>query len=157
MQTKRRHHNMKKPLILPKFKNEDEESEFWSNLDISKYFNPSDFKHFDAEEFYEKYLKPDKPKTTKITIRVPDEIVKKYKEKASVLDVPYQSLMKQELAKGVAESANKTQPEFKSFNNIKSNSDKAESDKAEKEFTIRSTPSSVISIRDYKGRSIYYV
>ena len=35
---------MKKPLILPEFNNEDEERDFWDKIDISEYFEPSDFK-----------------------------------------------------------------------------------------------------------------
>lgn len=35
---------MKKPLNLPKFKNEDEERDFWDKIDITEYFEPSDFK-----------------------------------------------------------------------------------------------------------------
>ena len=34
---------MKKQLKIPKFKNEDEEAEFWANLDLSEYLEPSDF------------------------------------------------------------------------------------------------------------------
>ncbi len=34
---------MKKQLELPKLKNEDDEFEFWSNLDLSDYFEPGDF------------------------------------------------------------------------------------------------------------------
>lgn len=34
---------MKKKLKLPKFKSEDEERDFWSKLDLSEYFEPSDF------------------------------------------------------------------------------------------------------------------
>jgi hypothetical protein len=35
---------MKKPLNLPKFNNEDDERDFWDNIDITKYFEPEDFK-----------------------------------------------------------------------------------------------------------------
>lgn len=34
---------MKKKLIPPKFKNEDEERDFWSNIDLSEYYEPEDF------------------------------------------------------------------------------------------------------------------
>ncbi len=33
---------MKKPLKIPKFKNEDEERKFWWNLDLSEYYGPED-------------------------------------------------------------------------------------------------------------------
>jgi hypothetical protein len=35
---------MKKKLIVPKFKSEKEEARFWASLDLSEYFEPSDFK-----------------------------------------------------------------------------------------------------------------
>jgi hypothetical protein len=34
---------MKKRLVLPKFKNEDEERDFWAKLDLTDYFERSDF------------------------------------------------------------------------------------------------------------------
>ena len=88
---------MKKKLILPKFKNEDEEHDFWEKIDLSKYYEAKDFKHFDVTEFLKKHAEP---KITRITIRIPTDIVRRYKQKASRIDVPYQSLMKQQLAKG---------------------------------------------------------
>lgn len=35
---------MKKKLVVPKFKSEAEEARFWAKLDLSEYFEPSDFK-----------------------------------------------------------------------------------------------------------------
>jgi len=35
---------MKKKLVVPKFQNEAEEAAFWAQLDLSEYFEPSDFK-----------------------------------------------------------------------------------------------------------------
>lgn len=89
---------MKKKLVIPKFKNENEEHDFWEKIDLSEYYKKGDFKHFDLEEFLKEHSEP---KTIKITIRIPTEIVKSYKKTASKLDVPYQSLMKQQLSKGV--------------------------------------------------------
>ena len=87
---------MKKKLILPNFKSEEEEWEFWDKIDLSDYYEAKDLKHFDLEQF----LKEDaESKSTRITIRIPTKVVKKYKSRASELDVPYQSLMKQQLAK----------------------------------------------------------
>jgi hypothetical protein len=34
---------MKKPLNLPDFANEDQEREFWSEVSLADYFEPSDF------------------------------------------------------------------------------------------------------------------
>ncbi len=89
---------MKKRLIVPKFKNEDEEHDFWVSIDLSDYFVPSDFKPFNLEQFLKEHSEP---KTTRVTIRIPTTVVKSYKQRASELDVPYQSLMKQQLSKGL--------------------------------------------------------
>lgn len=88
---------MKKKLVVPKFKNDMEEHNFWEKIDLSEYYGVKDFKHFDVVEFLKKH---GEPKTTRITIRIPTNVVKSYKQKASQIDVPYQSLMKQQLAKG---------------------------------------------------------
>lgn len=84
---------MKKPLVLPKFKNENEEVDFWDKIDISDYFEPSDFK---------KVLFPNlKPTKRLISIRLPEDLIAKVKEKASKIDVPYQSLIRQYIQQGV--------------------------------------------------------
>ena len=88
---------MKKKLIVPRFKNEEEEHDFWVNIDLSEYFDSSDFKHFNLEQFLKEHQEP---KTTRVTIRIPTDVVRSYKEKALELDIPYQSLMKQQIAKG---------------------------------------------------------
>lgn len=88
---------MKKKLILPKFKNEEDEHDFWEKIDLSEYYSVKDIKHFDVAEFLKEH---GEPKTGRVTMRLPSEIIKRYKQKASQLDVPYQSLMKQQLAKG---------------------------------------------------------
>lgn len=88
---------MKKKLVLPKFKNEDEEHRFWQKIDLSEYYSAKDFKHFDIAEFLKEHAEP---KITRVTIRIPTDIVRRYKQKASQIDIPYQSLMKQQLAKG---------------------------------------------------------
>jgi predicted DNA binding CopG/RHH family protein len=84
---------MKKQLKLPKFKNEDEEREFWANIDLTEYFEPSDFKR----AFFPN-LKP--TNTRPISIRIPEYILNKVKNKAGALNIPYQSLMKQYIAEG---------------------------------------------------------
>lgn len=81
---------MKKKLIVPKFKNEDEEFNFWSKIDLSEYYTPEDFKRFDLNEL----IKSQKSRTRRITMRLPEKLVEKVKQQASSLDVPYQSLMK---------------------------------------------------------------
>lgn len=86
---------MKKPLILPKFKNEEEEVEFWDKIDITKYFEPSDFKRG--------VVFPNLKRTKRlISIRLPEDLISKVKEQASKIDVPYQSLIRQYIQQGVA-------------------------------------------------------
>lgn len=85
---------MKKKLVVPKFKSESEEAQFWANLDLSEYFEPSDFKRG--------ILFPNLKQTKRlISIRLPEQLITKVKEKASQLDVPYQSLIRQYIQRGV--------------------------------------------------------
>lgn len=84
---------MKKKLKVPKFKNEDEEREFWARLDLTDYFEPSDFVPVSFPNL--------KPTTRSISIRMPEYLIIRLKERANALDIPYQTLMKQYIAKGV--------------------------------------------------------
>ena len=84
---------MKKKLVLPKFKNEDEEREFWWKLDLSEYFEPSDFERVSFPNL--------KPTTRSISIRIPEYLLNRVKEKANQINVPYQSLIKGYIKKGV--------------------------------------------------------
>ena len=84
---------MKKRLKIPKFKNEDEEAEFWANLDLSKYLEPSDFERVSFPNL--------KPTTRPISIRIPEYLLNRVKEKANEINIPYQSLIKQYIKKGV--------------------------------------------------------
>ena len=87
---------MKKPLNVPKFKNEDEESEFWVNLDLTEYFEPSDFHPVSFPNL--------KPSTTPISLRLPDFQIAEAKETANAMGMPYQSLLKQYIAEGLAKA-----------------------------------------------------
>lgn len=87
---------MKKKLILPKFKNEDEEAEFWAKLDLSEYYEPSDLEEISFPNL--------KPTTHAISIRIPDYLLNRVKEKANEINVPYQSLIKEYIKKGVLSS-----------------------------------------------------
>lgn len=87
---------MKKLKKIPKFKNEDEEAEFWATHDTTDYFdinkavvNPS-FPNL-------------KPSTKTITIRVTESLLDSLKMIANKKDVPYQSLVKILLDKAVRE------------------------------------------------------
>ena len=77
---------MKKQLIVPKFKDEAEEAEFWSTHDTTEYFD------------YKKRIKIDfsnlRPSTQKVTIRLPKMMLAQLKRLANERDVPYQSLVK---------------------------------------------------------------
>lgn len=87
---------MKKQLKIPKFRNEDEEREFWWKLDLSKYYEPSDFERVSFPNL--------KPTTRSVSIRIPEWLIDRVKEKANELDIPYQSLIKQYIKKGVFSS-----------------------------------------------------
>ncbi|MBI2267835.1 MAG: BrnA antitoxin family protein [Candidatus Blackburnbacteria bacterium] len=84
---------MKKPLKIPKFKNEDEERRFWWNLDLSEYFEPSDFERVSFPNL--------KPTTRPISIRIPEYLLNRVKERANEINVPYQSLIKEYIKNGV--------------------------------------------------------
>ncbi len=84
---------MKKKLILPKFKNEDEEREFWWKLDLSKYYESSDLEEVSFPNL--------KPTSRSISIRIPEYLLNRVKEKANEVNIPYQSLIKQYIQKGV--------------------------------------------------------
>ena len=84
---------MKKVLKIPKFKNEDAEREYWSKLDLS---------HYVAEEDFESVSFPNlKPTSRAISLRIPEYLIIRVKERANELNVPYQSLMKEYIARGV--------------------------------------------------------
>lgn len=87
---------MKKLLKIPKFKNEDEEREFWWKLDLSEYFEPSDFERVSFPNL--------KPTSRSISIRIPEYLINRVKEKANEINIPYQSLIKTYIKKGVFSS-----------------------------------------------------
>jgi len=84
---------MKKALKIPKFKNEDEEREFWSKLDLSEYFEEKDFKRVSFPNL--------KPTSRSISIRLPEYLLNRIKEIANEMNIPYQSLIKSYLKKAV--------------------------------------------------------
>jgi predicted DNA binding CopG/RHH family protein len=86
-------YTMKKNLKVPKFKNEDQEREFWAKVDLSAYFEPADF-----EKTYFSNLKPT---SHAISIRVPDYLLVRLKERANEINVPYHSLIKGYIAEGM--------------------------------------------------------
>jgi len=84
---------MKKPLRIPKFRNEDEEREFWAKINLADYFKPSDFAPVSFPNL--------KPTTRAISIRLPEYLIDRIKEQANEINVPYQSLIKGYLKKAV--------------------------------------------------------
>lgn len=81
----------KKLKKIPKFKNEDEEAKFWNTHDSTEYLDWSKAKHVIFPNL--------KPTSRSISIRLPEYIINQIKVKANKLDIPYQSLMKQYIAK----------------------------------------------------------
>lgn len=79
---------------IPKFRNENEEFEFWEHADFSDYF--------DLNQAKRGVLFPNLKLTTKlVTIRLPVGLIDRLKTKANKMDIPYQSLIKQELFKSL--------------------------------------------------------
>lgn len=84
---------MKKQFRIPKFKNEDEEIKFWSKIDLSDYFRPEDFGRVSFSNL--------KPTSRSISLRLPEYILNRLKEKANEIAVPYQSLIKGYIKEGL--------------------------------------------------------
>ena len=80
---------------IPKFRDEDEEREFWATHDVSDFVDPKT-----ARRIYFPNLKP----TLKtISIRFPEYLIWELKELANRRDIPYQALLKNLLAERVDE------------------------------------------------------
>lgn len=84
-----------KKSVIPQFKNEDEERDFWDKHSVLDF--PDVFKPVTLD------LSRLKPSSQSITIRLPWSLLDDLKMLARKLDVPYQSLMKILLARQVAE------------------------------------------------------
>jgi predicted DNA binding CopG/RHH family protein len=85
---------MKKQLEIPKFKNEDEERKFWERADLAKNFDTSDFERASFPNL--------KPTTRPVSIRISVSDLNRVKERANETNVPYQSLIKEYIHKGVS-------------------------------------------------------
>ena len=80
---------------IPEFKNEDEEREFWSTHDSTDYVDWSKAR---------RVIFPNLKLTKRpISLRVTTSLLAKVKVVANKKDMPYQTLMKQYIAKGVEE------------------------------------------------------
>ncbi len=81
---------MKKTLKIPRFKNENEERDFWAKIDLADYYSNSDFERVSFPNF--------QPSSRSISIRIPEYLLIRIKEQANEINVPYQSLIKKYLA-----------------------------------------------------------
>ncbi len=79
---------------LPKFKNEDEEREFWATHSPLDYFDTGNIKRASFPKL--------KPSLKSISIRLPEDMLAELKILANKKDVPYQSLAKIYLARQIA-------------------------------------------------------
>ena len=79
---------------IPKFKNEDEEREFWATHSPLDYFDTGDIKKASFPKL--------KPSLKSISIRLPEDMLAELKILANKKDVPYQSLAKVYLARQIA-------------------------------------------------------
>ncbi len=84
---------MKKKLKIPKFKDEEAERAFWSKVDLTEYFQAEEFKPVSFSNL--------KPTSSSISVRIPNYLLVRLKEKAHELNIPYQTLMKQYIARGI--------------------------------------------------------
>jgi len=86
----------KKPRkLIPTFKDETQEQEFWSSHDSTDYVNWSQAQRVTFGRL--------KPSTQTISIRLPEALLDDLKRLANKRDVPYQSLLKIFLAERVAQ------------------------------------------------------
>lgn len=88
---------MKKIRKIPRFKNEDEEREFWSTHSTIDYIGNFKPVEFDFSEL--------KPSTKTISIRLPQSMLSELKKLANKKDVPYQSLLKVFLGEKIKEES----------------------------------------------------
>jgi predicted DNA binding CopG/RHH family protein len=77
---------MKSKKIIPNFKNEDDEREFWSTHSPLDYFDQKSFKKASFPKL--------KPSVKTISIRLPEDMLVELKTLANKKDIPYQSLAK---------------------------------------------------------------
>ena len=78
---------------IPKFKDEDEEREFWATHDSTEYVDWSKGGFVTFPNL--------KPSTRTISVRLPVALIEDLKTMANARDVPYQSLLKIFLAEKV--------------------------------------------------------
>lgn len=87
-------------LLIPKFKNEDEEREFWATHDFTDFLDQFKPVELDLSKLV--------PSTETISLRLPEYLLARIKQLAHAKDVPYQSLMKIFLAEQVRQELGKS-------------------------------------------------
>ena len=92
---------------IPKFKNEDEERQFWAEHDSTEYVDWSKARRSVFPNL--------KPSTKTISLRLPESMLEELKLLANKNDVPYQSLVKVFLSERIESELQKHAP-----HNIKS-------------------------------------
>jgi predicted DNA binding CopG/RHH family protein len=80
---------MQKELDLPKFADEDEEREFWANVDLGDYMDPEDFEPVAFPNL--------KPTTRPVSIRFPVYVIDAVKERANEMGCPIRRSSKRRL------------------------------------------------------------
>ena len=85
----------KQTKVIPKFRDEEEEREFWATHSPLEYFNISDIKKAAFPNL--------RPSLKSVSIRLPEALLNELKTLANKKDVPYQSLAKIYLARQIAE------------------------------------------------------
>jgi predicted DNA binding CopG/RHH family protein len=81
--------------IIPRFKNEERERDFWVREDSAEYIDWGRGKRVVFPRL--------KPSTKTISVRLPETLLEDLRYLANKLDVPYQSLLKVYLAERVEE------------------------------------------------------
>ena len=78
---------------IPRFKNDDEEREFWATHDSTEYIDWNKTKRVVLPEL--------KPSLKTISLRLPESMLEELKLLAHKKDVPYQSLLKMFLSERI--------------------------------------------------------
>lgn len=78
---------------IPTFKNENEEAAFWNSADSTEYLDWSKAEHWSFPNL--------KLTSRPITLRLYNGVIDRLKIKARQLDMPYQTLIKQYIFKGL--------------------------------------------------------
>ena len=81
---------------LPKFKDQNEEIEFWEKNDVTDFFDAKSAKVVRFSNL--------KKSTKTISLRLPEDMLETIKVRANALDIPYQSFIKMLLQKELSTS-----------------------------------------------------